>query len=249
VITDTLLSTTWWRRAHPFHHVIAEDVFRPEIYSQLVVAFRSTIERAEANRELRHTTNYGADIVPLGGEHKDDFSVLLDRAWHDLLADCVAIQHSGEIDAGLHRHKVGSGSGWVHNDFNPGFFHTVARPGEALLADRSLCDYKTGRCAAPGSSAVERIRAAAMIYFLDNQWSPGCGGDTGLYSRMFQDVARPDVRIPPRNNSMLVFECTPHSYHSYLTNRLYTRNSIILWLHRSREAGLDKWGATGVVRW
>ena len=63
MITDTLLSTTWWHRAHPLHHVIAEDVFRPEIYSHLVVAFRSTIERAEANRELRHTINYGAPEI------------------------------------------------------------------------------------------------------------------------------------------------------------------------------------------
>lgn len=224
-------------------------MFRPEIYSRLVGAFRSTIERAEANNGLRHTLNYGADIVTLGHGDKGAFPVLLDRAWHDLLADCAGIEHSGEIDAGVHRHRIGSGSGWIHNDFNPGYFHRAAAPGEVLLADHDRCDYKSGRCGATGSSGVERIRALSMIYFLDNQWSAGCGGDTGLYSRLLQDVARPDVRIAPRNNSMLVFECTPYSYHSYLTNSLYPRNSIILWLHRPREASLGKWGASSVVRW
>lgn len=244
VADHPLSSSRWLVRTHPFPHVVADDVFPLSIYERLVAAFRRRFEQAEAEQRVTHTRNYQADIVALREQDRHEFPVLLDRAWHDLLARTAGTAHSGEIDGALHRHAVGSASGWVHTDFMASWFDSAAAPGEALVAGRVR-----GGGAGPASpcvAPVERVRALAMILFLDNHWSEGRGGETGLYRHAHQAVDQPDVRIAPRNNSLLAFECTPHSYHSFLTNTHHPRHSIILWLHRGREATVAKWGTARV---
>jgi Rps23 Pro-64 3,4-dihydroxylase Tpa1-like proline 4-hydroxylase len=76
-----------------------------------------------------------------------------------------------------------------------------------------------------------------MIYFLDNpNWQRGAGGETGLYAGAYDDVHDPAVAMPPINNSLLLFKCSPRSYHSFISNRQFERNSVIAWYHRPRAA-------------
>lgn len=239
----------WSRRTHPFPHVLCESVFDEAVYQRLVSGLRGALRRAEESTGPHRMSNYGADMVSLTVACRATVPILLERDWHDRLAAALGIEHSGEIDAGVHHHAVGSPTGWVHNDLNPGCFQEASQQGQAVISDPARCDYKTGAGLPPGMAPIERMRAALMIYYLDSEWQPGCGGETGLYSHARQSPNEPDVRVPPRNNSMLLFECTPHSYHSFLTNTQYPRNSIVLWLHRTTAASSAKWGAANVVRW
>jgi len=95
---------------------------------------------------------------------------------------------------------------------------------------------------------VETIRAVAAIFYLDNPpWSPGDGGTTGLYRNASDPVDQPAAVVPPLNNSMLAFECTPFSYHGFVSNRRHPRNSVVLWLHRSRQDVVRRWGEHAIV--
>jgi hypothetical protein len=55
--------------------------------------------------------------------------------------------------------------------------------------------------------------------------------------------------VPPINNSMLLFECTPYSYHSFISNRRSVRNCLVMWLHRPKEEVTARWGETVIEKW
>ena len=57
----------------------------------------------------------------------------------------------------------------------------------------------------------------------------GDGGETGLYSA-YQNELPLISRVPPLNNSLLFFEVTPLSYHSFLAANT-TRNCFVWWYH------------------
>jgi Rps23 Pro-64 3,4-dihydroxylase Tpa1-like proline 4-hydroxylase len=81
-----------------------------------------------------------------------------------------------------------------------------------------------------------------MIYYLNNDgWQPGDGGETALFATGKLGVG-PFGLCPPVNNSLLLFECTPHSFHSLIANPRRARDSVILWLHSTVEDAEAKWG-------
>jgi Rps23 Pro-64 3,4-dihydroxylase Tpa1-like proline 4-hydroxylase len=96
---------------------------------------------------------------------------------------------------------------------------------------------------------IERTRAVTMIFFLNNtDWREGDGGECGLYASREGNL-EPEARIAPINNSILVFECTPHSLHRFLANHAAPRDSVILWLHRQKELAVERWGERAIVKW
>jgi len=251
-LNDALSGSTWvWQRS-PFPHVVVDNLFKDAIYASLVDYVRARLEQGAmigGNHFGDPKSKYfDAEICAFDDQDALNLPIFLDREWHDLLADLLGVQHSGEIDAGVHRHAVGSVSGWIHNDLNPGYFPKAADAQSVVLADRKRTDYQNGRKVASDSGSVERVRAAAMLFYLDND-DPDGGGETGLYNYPGQPVTEPAVAIAPRNNRMLAFRCTPHSYHSFLTNRTAPRTSIILWLHQTVEQATALWGGSSVVRW
>ena len=116
------------------------------------------------------------------------------------------------------------------------------------MADPSRCGYWHGADAV--GPAYERVRAVALLFYVGNDpWRPGDGGGTGLYETANQPVDAPSVAVPPRNNTMLAFECTPTSYHSFISNQRSCRTSMIQWLHRGREEAITRWGENSLVLW
>ena len=94
------------------------------------------------------------------------------------------------------------------------------------------------------------IRGVAIIYYLNNlAWAPGDRGETGLYRAAQDPIEHPVVEVPPSNNSLLAFECTPHSFHTFRGNNRYARNSVIVWIHRQKSTVLGRWGDAAIVPW
>lgn len=251
-LAASLTGEPWWRCAQPFPHVVARDVFVPTVQAQLEAAFASVLAEKLAQRGPRPggerpVRRYDADIVPFEPRHKALFPVVLDAAFHRMLAELLGLRVTNDVDGGIHHHEPDSASGWVHNDLNPGWF--AASDGDVNLPDHANCGYKTGY-AAGGVRPVMRVRAAALIYFLGNgPWRDGDGGETGLYAFEKQPVLRPSKRIAPVDNSLLLFRCTPHSYHAFLSNVRSARHSIILWLHEDVAASDARWGRDALVGW
>jgi len=254
MLFSTVLSGRgFWRRSAPFSHIVATDVFASAFAAELEGAFRAILGRGcssarDFDRFSRSVPGYGAYVYNLGPETEGPLAVFLSRPFHDMLAGLFGVEATLDVDVALHHHERGSPSGWVHNDLNPGWFVDQPRPDGVNASDVRVCDYQRGQAAAGAPREV--VRAVAMMYYLCNEpWSPGDGGETGLYGSVRDLVTSPLARVGPVNNSLVAFECTPRSYHAFLENRRATRSSVVLWLHRRKAEVISRWGERSIQRW
>jgi hypothetical protein len=186
--------------------------------------------------------------MPFKSAMPGPLSMFISRAWVDLLAKVTGVNATLDVNGAFHHHATGSRNGFVHQDFSSCWFVDNPRPDGVNVADSNLCNYRTGETHASGFTASERVRAVAMLYYLNNPpWTVGDGGETGLYRTVRDPVDQPAVVIPPVNNSMLIFECSPFSFHSFIKNRKNERSSVVMWLHRTKEATVAKWGGDSIV--
>jgi 2OG-Fe(II) oxygenase superfamily len=246
LLADVLAQRRWIQRVRPFPHVIAYDVFKPSVYSRLEDAFLELLEETAGRPYLKAHEIHGR---MLGDDVADRFDPLLARPWHDLLARILKINATGHIAAGMHHHQVGSRHGFPHNDLNSGWFPGDPAPGRLVFSGPAI-DYTTGTVLdeVAGCMPVETVRAASALFYLANPaWEIGDGGATGLYRSDTDDIEHPVAVAPPLNNSLLMFECTPASYHGFISNRRNPRNSIVMWLHRPKKDVLDRWGESAIV--
>ncbi len=245
---EVLQSRRWWRRERPFTHFVATDVFSPEFYAELEGSFRAILAGGLDKSFPRGKTGYDAYIHSFPPGIDGPLSFFVSRGWHDLLAALAGVKVTDDVGAALHHHEPGSRDGTIHNDLNPGWFDASAAGADGInRASSARCDYKHGEPLTPGAQPVERIRAIAMIYFLNNApWREGDGGECALYAHRGSTAVQ---SIPPVSNSLLAFECTPYSYHRFLANRAGTRDSVVLWLHRKREHAVERWGQRAIVTW
>jgi hypothetical protein len=243
-LTDTLSPGPWLRRTRPFPHVVVREVFRPPLAAALREAARDLIDDSGS---LRHFGWY--DAYACGFEHaaRGPLGVFASREWHDLIARVMAVPATGHVNGGIHHHPTGTARGFIHNDLNPVYFARDPDPDEVVLPDQSRVSYTFG--GATGPPAREVVRCTTLIYYLGNPaWHVGDGGETALYSKCDRDPRYPQSRIPPINNSMLLFNCTPSSFHAFTRNWRSERNSIVMWLHAPLGVMARRYGAGSFVR-
>jgi hypothetical protein len=250
---DMLVHARWSRRTYPFPHLVVEQVFVDAVYRQIVAAFLETLpgrprDKRDTQRMTYHGENFDAYIMPFTPSLHGALSVFISKAWVDLLARATGVNVTNDVNGALHCHATGSRDGFIHKDLSSCWFVDNPRADGVNVSDNAVCNYRTGKTSAAGTVARERVRAVAMIFYLGNAlWSVGDGGETGLYRSRHDAVGRPAATVPPVNNSMLVFECTPRSYHSFINNRRNPRSSIALWLHQPKADAVAKWGEHSIV--
>jgi hypothetical protein len=240
----------WVRRSTPFPHVVASDVFVPEFYAELEGHYRALL--AEDGAFERNMAGYDASAANLAAHADGPLGIFVSREWHDLVAGVAGVGASGDVHATVHHHDTGSASGWPHNDLNPGWFPgSPPGPGELRLSwPAPDLRYATGPTR-DGVEAHETIRAVSVLFYLANgPWRPGDGGETALYASS-ADAARtgPATTVAPMDNSLILFECTPFTWHTFLTNRVRPRESLVMWLHRSKQAAVERWGDASIAYW
>ncbi len=245
----------WVRRRIPFVHVHAREVFTAAFYAALARDFQAILDRGlseqpAAGQFSRTIAGYDAYGISFDGATQGSLAVFLSPEWHALITGLFSLRGTGQINVGAHYHTVGSADGFIHNDFNPVWFPTHHDP-QTCCFQSPLCDYKTGAGPLASADKNEVVRAVALIFYLcnDDRWAPGDGGETGLFSSAEQSVGGPSARVPPENNSIFLFECTPHSYHTFLANHRWPRSSIIMWAHRTKEDALQHWEDSALERW
>ncbi len=244
-IGASLAASRWIRRKRPFPHIVAYDVFTASVYQRLEQAFLTTLEATRGRDYLVEHDIKGRTIDP-GIALR--FAPVISKQFHDLLARVLGIQATGHVACGVHHHAVNSSNGFPHNDLNPGWFIGKPAAGRLKVSGPAI-DYTTGTVLREGVGPPHQlIRAAAMLYYVANPyWELGDGGTTGLYTSARDPVDKPAAAVAPINNSMLLFECTPTSFHGFISNHRHPRNSIIMWLHRPREEVVARWGEDAIV--
>ena len=242
-LADVLAHRRWWVIDTPLRHLRVDDVFTDDVYGRIVDTFRTRMASGDFTRSL---AGYDASAAAVTPANAGGFEVFLTREWHELIAALLDVPVTGDIIATLHHHAAGSLAGSVHNDLNPGWFPRRNDSG-INVHDPRLCNYRTGISSA-GVAAVERTRAISLLYYLDT--SPDIsGGGTGFYRSAGQSVDQPDVVVPPRNNSLVAFECTPFSFHTFISNIDRERNCLVMWWHRDRGDAIARWGNGSIVKW
>jgi hypothetical protein len=245
-LASAIAHRRWWTCDTPFRHLRVDDVFQPQVYAGLERDFLARVERDELKRTL---PGYDASALGLTGQSAGPFEIFLNRQWHDLIAGLFGFDGTGDMTATLHHHAAGSRSGSPHNDLNPGWFaaQPPVGPDEIRVHDPATSNYRTGTSPS-GQTTVERVRGITVLYYLATPAGVR-GGGTGLYRSAAQAIGRPDVVVPPRNNSLVAFECTPYSFHSFLANYDQPRNCVAMWLHRDIAEVLQRWGRSSMVAW
>jgi 2OG-Fe(II) oxygenase superfamily len=172
--------------------------------------------------------------------------VFKSREWHETLATLMGVPATGDVYGEFLHYPAGSKSGTVHNDLSPVWFANEADPACINLSGEKNA-YFTGEY---GSDVAVRQTERAVIaqLFLHNPpWQPGDGGETGLYTDPNQPVDKPTKSIPPINNSLVIFECLPDSYYSFIVNPAGPCNSMVIWLHRPVKEPGQRSGENEVV--
>ncbi|WP_067431680.1 2OG-Fe(II) oxygenase [Nocardioides jensenii] len=247
-LPDLLAHRQWVRREWPFPYIVAQNVFKAEFYQELDAQFRD-LERTNPEMFRRDMKGYDASATELSHHCDGPLSVFASRSWHDMLAKIWGVQATGDVAASLHHHEPGGASGWPHNDLANGWYpDRELKPDEVQLSNSAEVNYYHGRVK-PETPARETVRAVALLYYLGNpEWQPGDGGETGLFTTFSGAGQGPAVVVPPINNSLVMFECTPFSWHAFQTNRT-PRNSLVWWLHRTKEDAVARWGEQSIVYW
>jgi 2OG-Fe(II) oxygenase superfamily len=243
----------WTAHSRPFLHIHATNVFPSDTYRRLSTEFAAIVDRTvlgttDGARMAKSSENYDALVHAMDASLASRFAPMFTREWVDYLAQLVDLPVTTRIDGALHHVPRNSRSGWLHTDLCSAWFNASTNAVNGVVfSDRSACDYFTGDPRDSAAKPEEYIRAATMIYYINNDnWRHGEGGETELYSTSLSHLG-PKTAIPPTNNSLLLFECSPHSFHRLIANPGRPRNSIVLWLHTSVSFSEARWGS-GVSR-
>lgn len=256
-LEQALGNRRWWSRRHPCPHFVVRDVFAPDFYAALEDEFRALLDRgfgppSALDRFARNMPNSDAYSWNFTADVSGPLSIFYRRDWHDLIARLTGAETTLDVNGALHHHQPGSLDGQVHNDVGIGYFIDRPRPDGVNPMDLSRCSYTDGRPGALGDGRPVRaaVRSVAVLLYLCNpDWRPGDGGETGLFLHPDDPVKQPTAAVPPINNTLLVFEITPRSLHSFLHNPHKPRNSVVMWLHRSYDQAVARFGQDAIYEW
>jgi hypothetical protein len=245
----------WVRNDIPFPHVTATNVFTPAFYSGMAREYEEILRGGKTDstkiiggKLSKNMAGYDAYGLGFDQNIKGNLAIFASPEWCDLLARLYGVQRTPYINVGIHHHAVGSADGWLHNDLNPTWF--AIGEGSVQFPSHAICSYKHGEGPLSADKKIQVVRGVVMIFYLANDgWEPGMGGETGLYSHKKANVNNPVAKVPPINNSLIIYECTPHSYHAFLKNHVQERNSVIMWIHRTMDDTLSRWKEEDMEQW
>jgi hypothetical protein len=253
-LVASLTGSPWIRYTRPFPWVHGRDVFTAAAVDDLRTGLAELRSRGlstvdDPARLSRNMANSDAYSWNLPVDVGPPFDAFCSASWHALIGALFGVETTGDVNVAVHLHQPHSANGSIHRDLGEGWFSDQPRPDGANLMDLRRCSYTSCR-AAPGVTVRRTARAVTMIYYLGNSdWTPSDGGCTGLYQHRDDNLAGPTARVEPGDNSLLIFENTPQSWHSYLGNAGKERTSVILWLHRTVEDAERRWGNGIVSSW
>lgn len=246
-LSTVLAHRRWVRRSAPFPHVVAQNVFVEPFYSELADHFERIKQAGHFQKNIR---NYDAGSVLIRDHADGPLGFFVSRPWHDLVASIFDVQATGDVTAGLHHHPPGGRPGWPHNDLNPGWFGGDWPSADEIRHEgHDGVDYQQGPTR-EGTTGRETVRGVSVLFYLNNPaWSPGDGGETGIYDSGSSGSRGAGIGVPPVDNSLVMFESTPFTWHGYGGQSRHERNSLVMWVHRRKSEVVERWGEQSIAYW
>jgi hypothetical protein len=228
---------------YPFRHTIIDDYLSQSAYKQ----FCRHAEDLVSHTTVRAFNDYDAKAYPLSGNHTILLKHILTKNFFDINRNYYASKYTNCIDAAVHIHRPGSRAGWRHNDFNFGHF-LRSESTDLIYSNNEICDYRRGTINEKGQEAIRLVRSLACLFYFDNSWHEGDGGETLVSMHEQCEGCKYDKLIAPVDNRLFMFECSPFSFHAFQGAAKF-RKSLIFWLHSSVYEVSQKWPITEVVPW
>ena len=257
-------------RSEPYNYFVVENVFEDHVAWGLSALINDRIQLGRSIGKVGEVGSLIYDAINYTPTVKDalktPLSVIASVELKRFIAGIFHIELDENLMIGMHRHEPPSKAGWAHTDYAVVSFtkEAVNVFGQRMFYDGCGCNYSDdSRDRQPDT--IKTTRAIACLYYTANEdWQPGMGGETGVYMPDGKMLA---AAIPPKNNSLFVFEISPISYHAYLGSAAMRRSSIIWWYHADpvymhrRQADAvefrtsqkmdpwDRWTDAGVVKY
>lgn len=201
---DLLANRHWVRRTRPFPHIYARDVFVPDFYRRLTAELER-IRRDDPALLRPYETMNDRAAVPLAQLRDGPLAVFLSAEWHDMIAGMAGVATTGDVTAAVLADPPGTPSGPPSNACDSVWFPGPApQPGEVRVHEGPRPAGTEGRAC---------VRAIHTTFYLgDAQRPSGRDGATDLYESTSATGAR---TIAPLGNSLVLFPCTPRSWHAF----------------------------------
>lgn len=217
----------------PYHHFVKENFFKHDFYCELVNVLEGYLDQNKFRpigevgyQKLKYDGFY---CYPDPREITYPFTFLYTRVWKDFISALFDVKTSDEVLTGFHRHIPPGTDGWPHCDLGLCSF----------VEDRGFdnLNHWAGQCVYADDTAhrqphtFKRFRSIALIYYLGSNevWRDGDGGETGMYTSYDpKDLVK---KVPPTNNTIFAFAISPMSWHGFIANKRFPRNTIIQWFH------------------
>ncbi|MBH0778568.1 2OG-Fe(II) oxygenase [Nocardia bovistercoris] len=156
-----------------------------------------------------HAEEYGHEHggIPLADLRDGPLALFTTAEWRALVTGVTGVTEAGDIEGSVREHPAGAR--WE-------------RPSHGLPSAGAEF----------GSGTVR-----AMFYLNNPDWRPGGGGETALYADIAGDAPEPAVLVPPLDNSILVFECAPRTWHTVAGGNAAAHHHVRMSLHRPPRRG------------
>lgn len=235
----------------PFPHVHIQNFFKEDFYRQICNQFKTVLATGivEAHEPWSpnkfHKIPYGYDAAYWQPPPDVGLPIkqLFQSVWIDFFSSMFGVPLTKNISLTFHCQLKDSKPFAAHNDYC-----YVGMPKLEDQDDRVRQFYFENPYFITGSQEARemdvslQMRSVVGLFYLENpKYLAGNGGETGLY-RSYEDYTQdnPVKKIPPLSNSMLIFETTPHSFHTYLPNKAKYRNTMLFWLHSDAQLKIKR---------
>ncbi len=226
----------------PYRHVIIDDIFTKEFYGELCAYFNK--KKAHGLHETRTPERFNAfmDVEkPYDGyvfsvTYQPDAptNFFFSNEWNLYFSQLFSRPTDQTTAIGLHFHKKGDRTGWVHNDLALKSFNTKNVLANKVISVPYVTGEESDAVSKEGKKSTTFLsrRAITILYYLNNTTDEDVGGGTGMYDAL--ESTEPAKIVAPKNNRLFAFEVSPKSYHAFQGNHT-DRSSLAQWFHIDNE--------------
>lgn len=208
----------------PFKYYVLRDVFNENIYKSIVKnCILSTANTPVYADTAGATSNYRGRLQNISSESiglGSDFFV--SDTWKNFNMKMFNLMLTEYIALSFHVHDAPAQKGFTHTDFNICSFSEKPDNKDYQLID--VVNYASDK----DDHFIKMMRSAAFLYYFNNHSDSINTGDGG--TDIFDHNKKLCSTVNATNNSLLCFEVTPESYHSF-AGSTYQRSALVGWLH------------------